>query len=92
MTETLAHGYSSESTWQKQSNEYQHDRVYMVFKSLWILIPWVKVALALEGLTPILYVVNVEFKERPIYWSGPIERERERGGGGGGGGVVFSQQ
>ena len=26
MTETLAHGYSSESTQQELSNEYQHDR------------------------------------------------------------------
>ena len=27
MTETLAYGYSSESTQQVLSNEYQHDRV-----------------------------------------------------------------
>ena len=27
MTETLAHGYSSESTQQELSNEYQYDRV-----------------------------------------------------------------
>ena len=27
MTETLANGYSSESTHQELSNEYQHDRV-----------------------------------------------------------------
>ena len=27
MTETLAHGYSSESTQRELSNEYQHDRV-----------------------------------------------------------------
>ena len=26
-TETLAHGYSSESTQQELNNEYQHDRV-----------------------------------------------------------------
>ena len=32
MTETLAHGYSSESTRQTLFNEYQHDRVQMVFK------------------------------------------------------------
>ena len=31
MIETLANGYSSESTQQKLSNEYQHDRVMMVF-------------------------------------------------------------
>ena len=28
MTETLAHGYSSESTEQELSDEYQHDRVF----------------------------------------------------------------
>ena len=33
MTETLAHGYSFESTQQELSNEYQHDRVSMVFKN-----------------------------------------------------------
>ena len=27
MTETLVHGYSSESTHRELSNEYQHDRV-----------------------------------------------------------------
>ena len=32
MTETLAHGYSYESTQQDLSNENQHDRVYMLFK------------------------------------------------------------
>ena len=31
MTETLAHGYSSESTQRELSNEYQHDRVRWVF-------------------------------------------------------------
>ena len=30
MTETLAIGYSSESTQRDLSNEYQHDRVWMV--------------------------------------------------------------
>ena len=32
------------------SNEYQHDRVKMVFKNLFILVLWTKVASALEGL------------------------------------------
>ena len=32
MTETLANGYSSESTQRELSNEYQHDRVSMVFR------------------------------------------------------------
>ena len=34
MTETLAHGYSSENTQQELSNEYQNDRVLMVSKNL----------------------------------------------------------
>ena len=32
-------------------NEYQHDRVKMVFKSLCVILLWMKVASALEGLT-----------------------------------------
>ena len=43
MTATLAHGYSSESAPRELSKEYLHDKVSMVF--------WVKVALALEGLS-----------------------------------------
>ena len=50
MTETLAYGYSSESTQRELSNEYQYDRVWMVFKNLCILVLWMKVALAIEGL------------------------------------------
>ena len=34
MIETLAHGYSSESSQLELSNEYQHDRVQMVFNNL----------------------------------------------------------
>ena len=51
MTETLAHGYSFESTLRELSNEYQQDRVYMIFKNLCFIVVWMKVALALEGLT-----------------------------------------
>ena len=43
-------GYSSESTKRELSNEYQHDRVKMVFKNLCTLVLWTKVASALEGL------------------------------------------
>ena len=50
MTETLAHGYSSESTQEELSNEYQYDKVKMVFKNLCILVLWTKVASELEGL------------------------------------------
>ena len=50
MTVTLAHGYLAESNQQELSNEYQHDRVLMVFKNLCVLVLWGKVASALEGL------------------------------------------
>ena len=51
MTETLANGYSSESTQRELSNEYQHDRVSMVFKDFSVLVLWTNVASALEGLS-----------------------------------------
>ena len=47
---TLSHGYSSESTHQELSNEYQHDRVSMFFQKSCILVFWTGVAAALEGL------------------------------------------
>ena len=50
MTETLAHGYTSESTQRELSNEYQHDRVTMFFKNLCVVVLWTKVSLALGGL------------------------------------------
>ena len=50
MNETLAYGYSSERTHWELSNEYQHDRIYMAFKNLCVLVLWMKVASALEGL------------------------------------------
>ena len=50
MIETLAYGYSSEGTQRELSNEYQDDRVEMVFKDLCILALWTIVASALEGL------------------------------------------
>ena len=49
MIETLANGYSSESTHQELSDEYQHDRVLMIFKIICILMLWTKVTSALEG-------------------------------------------
>ena len=50
MAKTLAHGYSSQSTQRELSNEYQHDRVWMVFKSFCIFLPWSEVASAWKGL------------------------------------------
>ena len=55
MTKTLANGYSSESTQRELSNEYQHDRVSMVFKDFSVLVLWTNIASALEGLN--LYLV-----------------------------------
>ena len=48
--ETLAHGYSSDSTQRELSNEYQHGKVWMVLKSLCVLVLWMKIILAFEGL------------------------------------------
>ena len=50
MTDTQANGYPSDSTQWELSNKFQHDRVWMVFRNLCILVLWTKVALALEGL------------------------------------------
>ena len=50
MTGTLANGYSFESIHRELYNEYQHDRVKMIFKSLYVDVLWTKVASALEGL------------------------------------------
>ena len=50
MTETLACGYSSESARWELSNEYQHGWDEMVFKDFCVLVFWMKVDLASEGL------------------------------------------
>ena len=53
MTETPAHGYSSLRVLsESKSNEYQHDRVTMILKSLCLLELRMKVASVLEGLIP----------------------------------------
>ena len=49
-TETLTYGYSCESTQWELSNEYQHDRVWLVFRNIGVNVLWTKVASALEGL------------------------------------------
>ena len=70
MAETLANGYSSERTQQELSNEYQHDKVWMVFKNLCILKHWKKVALALEGFSSAARLLHENW--RPIsYCSAP---------------------
>ena len=55
ITETLANGYSSESTRHELSNEYQDDRVSMVFHESCILVLWTKIVSALEGLRLYVY-------------------------------------
>ena len=50
MNETLANGYSYESTQREQSNEYQHIRFYMFFKENSIFVLRTKVATALKRL------------------------------------------
>ena len=57
MIETLANGYSYESTQRELSNEYQHDRVSMIFKNLPILVIWMKAASALKGLIPPIFII-----------------------------------
>ena len=56
MTETLAHWYSSASSQRELSNEYQHDRVWMAFKNICILVLLTKVASALEGSHSLLHL------------------------------------
>ena len=51
MTETLANGYSYESTQRGLSNKYQDDRVWMIFTNICVLVLWTNVASALEGLS-----------------------------------------
>ena len=47
---TLAHGYSFESTKQELSNDTNMTGFRWIFKNLWVLMQWSKVAIALEGL------------------------------------------
>ena len=57
MTETLEHEYSYENIQRELSNEYQHDRVKTVFNNLCILVLWMKVDLAVEGLSMNVYAI-----------------------------------
>ena len=61
MIETLANGYSSENTQQELSNEYKHNQVSMVFKSLCIIVLRMKVAniAVLSALTFLLFIFNM---------------------------------
>ena len=43
INETLANGYSSESAQQELSNEYQDDRVKIIFNFFCILVIWMNI-------------------------------------------------
>ena len=57
MTENLAHRYSSESTQQEHSYEYQHGRAKMFLKNLCVILLLTKVALVTEGLKEVPIVI-----------------------------------
>ena len=60
MTETLANGYSYESTQQELSSEYPHDLVRMIFIIFCIVVNWTKINSASEGLTLMLLVADTK--------------------------------
>ena len=71
MTETLANGYSSDSTQRELSNEYQHDRVLIIC----VIVRWMKVALA----SPPSYIYVVisrgePFKQSPESIGVPLKK------------------
>ena len=67
MTETVAIGYSFESSRQELSNDYQHDRVYIVFKIFVFLFFGQIVASALEGLS--LTHSCLEISMKSVIWT-----------------------
>ena len=52
MTETLVNGYLSESTQYELSNEYQHDRVWMDFNNLCVLVLFNERGLSIGRVNP----------------------------------------
>ena len=62
MTENLAYGYSFESTQRELSNEYQHDRVWMVFQNLCVLMLRTKAASVLKVLMVTKPTCAIEMK------------------------------
>ena len=57
MTETMTHGYSSQ---RELSNEYQHDRVKMIFIIFRFFVHWTKVTSAAEGFRLFISAMNFE--------------------------------
>ena len=70
MAETLANGYSSDSTQREISNRYQHDRFWMVVENIGVLVLWTKVALVLERLRDVMLAM----KGRELCWSAGTEQ------------------
>ena len=60
-------GYSSESTQGELSNEFQDDRLLMVFKKLCVHVLWMKAATELEGLTPLMLDEHSYYLTSPGY-------------------------
>ena len=48
MAGTLSYWYSSDSEQKEISNEYQHDRVYIIVKKVCVVIPWTKSRLSIR--------------------------------------------
>ena len=80
MTETLANGYSFESTQPELYNEYQHDRVKIVLTNFRVLVLWTKIVSALDGLR-----VNpekgvcIQPMHRVVNWLALFRRGRDAG-------------
>ena len=75
MIETQAYGYSSESAKQELSNEYQHARVWRVFKNICILVLWAKVDSALEGLRTCHFFTSIVIKVLKLQAILPIKKK-----------------
>ena len=54
-------------TQRKLSNEYQHDRVSLVFKNLCILVHWTKVASPLDGLIVMGELIHTDMLSHTCY-------------------------
>ena len=57
----MANGYSSESTQQELSNEYQYDRVKMIIIFFCFFVDWTKIISAVEGLIEIKVTKIIKF-------------------------------
>ena len=58
MTETMANGYSYDSTRRELPNEYHHNRVKMIFAIFCFFVHWTKVTSAAEGIRDVKLVIN----------------------------------